>query len=101
TMPKQPPDDAQDDIPELEDVVEPTAPAEPVPPPNFDLFEAAGPDLAALRDALVARLHDEIDAMASELHADVAQVLRARIDDRLRARLAEILDGVLGGPGKS
>lgn len=98
-MPKRPSSiDAapgHDDVPELEDVVAVPAPSEPVPLPNLDLFADSGIDVDALRDALAARLAEEIDASLNALRAEFDGTLE-RIEARLRERLPEMLDDVLG-----
>lgn len=99
-MPKHPGPDtpAPDEIPELEDVVAAPPASEAVPPPNLDLFGAPGPGLDAVRDALAARLGEEIDAALADLRAEFEETLRHRVEARLRDRLPEIIDAALAAP---
>ncbi|HEX7029402.1 MAG TPA: hypothetical protein VF254_02310 [Gammaproteobacteria bacterium] len=87
-----------DDIPELEDVVSaPAGDAPAKPPPNLDLFEQSGLDSAAVRDALAGRLAEELEAALGELREEFEEVLRQRVESRLRERLPGIVDDVLAG----
>lgn len=106
-MPKRPPANEQNeeelDIPELEDVVELPAPAEPAPPPNLDMFAGQEVDFDRLREELLDLLTGEIETVIAQVRADVEQTLRVRLDAQLRDRLPEIVDQVLrengNGPG--
>lgn len=100
--PDQPPTkDAAPDadaIPELEDVVETpgdVTEGTAAPPPNYDLFGARDIDLAALHDALMGRLNDEIDVVVAELHVALEETVRRHFEVRLRERLPAILEDVL------
>ncbi|MBW3568262.1 MAG: hypothetical protein KY410_09970, partial [Proteobacteria bacterium] len=95
-------DDASEpnDIPELEDVVETSSPAEPAPPPNLDMFADLAIDVERLREELLDQLSGEIEIVVAQVRADIEQTLRVRLDAQLRDRLPEILDQVLRDNGE-
>lgn len=87
-----------DNIPELEDVVDATPDDSAAkPPPNLDLFAESGLDTAAVRNALAERLAEELEGALGELREEFEEVLRQRVESRLRERLPAIVDEVLAG----
>lgn len=91
-----------DNIPELEDVVDATPDDSAAkPPPNLDLFADSGLDTAAVRNALAERLAEELEGALGELREEFEEVLRQRVESRLRERLPAIVDDVLAGKLKA
>lgn len=83
------------DIPELDDIVDDSGP-EPKIPPNLDLFGGESPDLEEIRNALQARIADEVDALLADVRTELEQLLSERLEARLRERLPALIDDVLG-----
>ncbi|HEX7048292.1 MAG TPA: hypothetical protein VF275_12045 [Gammaproteobacteria bacterium] len=104
TLGELPEDDQapEDNIPELEDVVDATPDDSTAkPPPNLDLFADSGLDTAAVRNALAERLAEELEGALGELREEFEEVLRQRVESRLRERLPAIVDDVLTGKFKA
>lgn len=82
------------EIPELDDIVDDSEPEAHIPP-NLDLFGPDAADLDEIRNALQARLADEIDAMLADIRTGLEQLLTEKLEARLRERLPALIDEIL------
>ncbi|MDX1443678.1 MAG: hypothetical protein R3270_07870 [Gammaproteobacteria bacterium] len=83
------------DIPELDDIVHEHEAPGAKPPPNLDLFGDASLDPSELRDALVARIQDEMDTVVVDIRAELDAIVQERLEKHLRSRLETLIDEIL------
>lgn len=89
----QPHDTDHDNVPELDDVVEPVVPEEK-PPPNFDLFADAGIDRETLKAELRQALESELNEVMADVQHAIAEAIDASLETRIRRRLPELLERI-------
>lgn len=88
--------DRREEVPTLQEIVEPELARRPEGPPNLDLFDDApsDPDLDPV-GALAAALESESDALADRLVDDLLPLLRRRVRKLLREHSGELAQTLL------
>lgn len=82
--------DAGEQVPLLDEIVEPEAGAER-PPPNLDLFGGTGPDRRALQAALAGRLNAWLARALPEALREIEDELLQRLEQRLMTELPALV----------